>query len=283
MGNQLKTALLLGVLTVMIVWCGAMLGGAGGMITAFVFATGMNFFSYWFSDRLVLKMYRAREATESDAPELYGAVRKISSAAGLPMPRVYILPSESPNAFATGRNPRHAAVAVTAGIMRILNRQELEGVLAHEMAHINNRDILIGTIAAVLAGAITLLAGMARWGAILGGFGRDDDEGGSGLEILVLAFVAPLAAMIIQLAISRSREYLADATGARFAGSPAGLARALAKLEQAAQRTPLQSSPSTAHMFIVKPFSRSSMMQLFSTHPPIEERIRRLQSDAAQD
>jgi len=276
MGNQLKTAVLLSVLTCLIIWSGNMLGGQGGMVVAFFFAVGINFFSYWFSDKIILKMYGAQEATRAEAPELYAVVQKLAGAAALPMPKIYIISSDSPNAFATGRNPEHAAVAVTSGILRLLNNEELEGVIAHELAHIHNRDILIGTIAAVLAGAITMIAGMARWAFILGGMSRDDEGDGGGLGVLVLAVLAPLAAMIIQLAVSRTREYLADATGARFAGTSAGLARALEKLEYSAKRSPLQANPSTAHMFIVKPFSGNAITALFSTHPPVEKRVARL-------
>jgi len=278
MGNQFKTAILLGVLTCIIIWIGNVLGGQNGMMFAFILALGMNFFSYWFSDKIVLSMYRAKEVTEADAPDLFASVQKLTSASGLPMPRVYIIQSDSPNAFATGRNPSHAAIAVTSGIMRLLTREELEGVLAHELAHVHNRDILIGTIAAVLAGAITFIANMARWAAIFGGGSRDDEEGSSGIELLVLAVIAPIAAMIIQLAISRSREYLADETGARFAGNPFCLASALEKLNYASRKIPLPANPTTAHMFIVKPFSGKAMMSLFSTHPPIEERIKRLRA-----
>jgi heat shock protein HtpX len=278
MGNQLKTALLLGLLTALIIVFGNALGGQNGMMIGFVFAMGMNFFSYWFSDKIVLRMYNAQEVAEAQAPELFAIVHKLMSAAGLPMPKVYMIPDESPNAFATGRNPEHAAIAVTQGIMRLLSREELEGVLAHELAHVKNRDILIGTVAAVLAGVITYLAHMAQWAAMFGGFSRDeDDEGGGGLiGTLLLAILAPIAAMIIQMAISRSREYQADATGARFAGSPSGLAGALEKLDYASQRTPLQANPATENMLIVKPFTGGGIMNLFSTHPPIEERIRRL-------
>ncbi len=280
MGNQLKTALLLGTLTALIILFGNAIGGQGGMMVAFVFALGMNFFSYWFSDKIVLRMYRAQEVTQSEAPELYGMVQRLAASAGLPMPKLYIIPEESANAFATGRNPEHAAVAVTQGIMRLLSKQELEGVIAHELSHVRNRDILIGTVAAVLAGVITYLANMAQWAAMFGGFSRsDDDEGGGGgglVGTLLLAILAPIAAMILQLAVSRSREYLADETGARIAGTPAGLAGALEKLESASQRVPLNANPATENMFIVKPFTGGGIMNLFSTHPPIEERVRRL-------
>jgi len=278
MGNQMKTALLLGLLTCLIVLIGDAAGGRNGMLAALVFALLMNLCSYWFSDKIVLSLYRAREVSEAEAPELYGIVRKLCAAAGLPLPRVYIIPADAPNAFATGRNPQHAAVAVTEGIMRLLSRDELEGVLAHELAHIHNRDILIGTIAAVLAGAVTMIANMARWAAIFGAGGRDDEDRGGGLGMLLVAIIAPIAALIIQLAISRSREYLADETGARFAGNPLSLASALEKLSFASQRVPLPAHPSTAHLFIVHPLSGSSLMNLFSTHPPVEERIQRLRS-----
>jgi len=227
-------------------------------------------------------MYGAKEIAEAQAPELYGMVQKLAASSGLPMPRVFMIDSDSPNAFATGRNPQHAVVAVTSGLMRLLNREEIEGVLAHELSHIYNRDILIGTIAAIMAGMIMIIARMAQWAAIFGGVNRDErDDGGGALGFIVLAILAPLAATIIQLAISRSREYLADATGARFAGSPFGLANALKKLSLASQRVPLQANPSTAHMFIVNPLSGRSLMSLFSTHPPVEERIKRLVGEHA--
>jgi heat shock protein HtpX len=280
MGNQLKTALLLTALTALIMWIGKLFGGSTGIVYAFFFALAMNLASYWFSDKIVLKMYRAQELAQNTAPELYGIVQKLAAAAGLPMPRLYRIESDSANAFATGRNPEHAAIAVTTGLMQLLNREEIEGVLAHELSHIYNRDILVGTIAAVLAGVIMLLANMARWTAIFGGVSRDDrDEGSGGFGIIALAILAPLAAMIIQMAISRSREYLADATGARFAGTPCGLAGALEKLGSASQRIPLAANTSTAHMFIVNPLSAQSFATLFSTHPPLEERIKRLLGD----
>ena len=280
MGNQLKTAVLLGVLTALIVVFGSTLGGQNGMMIAFVFAIGMNLFSYWFSDKIVLRMYKAQEVSEAEAPELFAMVHRLTAAAGLPMPKLYSIPEDSPNAFATGRNPEHAAVAVTQGIMRLLSREELEGVLAHELAHVKNRDILIGTVAAVLAGVITYIAHMAQWGAMFGGFSRDDDdEGGGGLlGTILLAVLAPIAALLIQMAISRSREYLADETGARFAGTPSGLAGALEKLESASERIPLNANPATENMFIVKPFTGGGIMNLFSTHPPIQERIQRLRN-----
>ena len=278
MGNWFKTTLLLGAMTVLIVWIGNLFGGRQGMVLAFILAMGMNFFSYWYSDKIVLKMYRAREVSPQDFPKLYEAVRQLSQNAGLPMPRVYIIPEESPNAFATGRNPEHAVVAVTEGLLKSMNDEEATGVLAHEMAHVKNRDILIGSIAATMAGAIMILATMARWTAFFGG-GTQDDEGGGGLGavgLIAMSILAPIAAMLIQMAISRSREYQADATGARLAGNPEGLANALEKLGAASRRLPLKANPSTAHMFIVNPLSAGNMMSLFSTHPPLQERIARL-------
>jgi len=242
-------------------------------------AAGMNFFSYWFSDKIVLRMYHARAVGPQEAPELYGTVQTLCRRANLPMPKVYVIPQAAPNAFATGRNPEHAAVAVTEGLLKLMGREELMGVLAHELSHVRNRDILIGSIAATLAGAIMLLANMARWSAIFGGGRRDSEEGGGGgggLALIAMSIVAPLAAMLIQMAISRSREYMADATGASFAGSPQGLASALEKLGAYSKRLPMDASPATAHMFIVNPLSGRSLMSLFSTHPPLEERIARL-------
>ena len=277
MGNQIKTTILLAVMTALILWVGQLLGGRQGMIIALIFAAGMNFFSYWYSDKLVLKMYRAREVTRNQAPELYEMVDHLTRQAGLPMPKLYIIPQEAPNAFATGRNPEHAVVAVTEGLLKIMDRNEVTGVLAHELAHVKNRDILIGSIAATMAGAIMMLATMARWSAIFGG-GSNDDEGGGGgfIGLIVMSIIAPMAAMVIQMAISRSREYLADATGAGFAGHPEGLAKALEKLGAYSKRLPMDANPSTAHMFIVNPLSGRSMMRWFSTHPPIEERVARL-------
>lgn len=277
MGNQFKTALLLAALTVFIVLVGRMLGGRQGMIIAFFLAGGMNFFSYWYSDRVVLRMYRAQEINESQAPELYAMVKRLSRNAGLPMPRVYVIPQDTPNAFATGRNPEHAVVAVTEGLMTLMAPAEIEGVLAHELGHIKNRDILIGTVAATMAGAIMMLASMARWSAIFGGGRGNDEEGGmGGLGLIVMSLLAPVGAMIIQMAISRSREYLADAAGAAIAGRPEGLAAALEKLGAYSQKRPMQANPTTAHMFIVNPLSGQSFKSLFSTHPPIEERVSRL-------
>jgi heat shock protein HtpX len=258
-----------------------MVGGEQGMVVAFVFAGLMNFASYWWSDRIVLWMYGAQEVGEAEAPEFHALVRRLAQRAGLPMPRVYIMPTETPNAFATGRNPEHAAVAATEGILRILTQDELEGVMAHELGHVRNRDILISTLAATLAGAIMMLARMAQWAALFGG-GRnsDEDEGGSTgiVGMLILVIVAPLAAMLIQMAISRAREYLADATGARISRKPWALADALEKLERAATAVPLDANPATAHMFIVNPLRGSSILHLFSTHPPIEERVARLRA-----
>ena len=276
MGNALKTTFLLAVLTVLFVLVGKAIGGQSGMIFAFGLAIVMNVGSYWFSDKIVLRMYGAREVTEAEAPQIHGMVRRLATAAGTPMPKVYIIPEESPNAFATGRNPAHAAVAVTEGIVRILSPDELEGVLAHEMAHVKNRDILIGTVAATLAGAIMMLANMAKFAAIFGGGSRDDREGGGGLELLVMAILAPLGAMLVQMAVSRSREYLADETGARFCGRPEALARALEKIAGWSRQVPMQASPATAHMFILSPLSGGGIMSLFSTHPPVEKRVERL-------
>ena len=279
MSNQIRTVILLGLLTGVIVWLGRFFGGAQGMLIAFIFAMIMNFASYWFSDKIVLAMYRARELSPNEAPELYNMVRELAGNAGLPMPKLYMVPSQTPNAFATGRNPKHAVVAVTEGILRLLSMDELRGVLAHELSHVKNRDILIGSIAATLAGVIMILADMARWGAIFGAFGGDDDEGGGIIGLLIVSIVAPLAAVLIQMAISRSREFLADATGAKIAHDPEGLARALEKLSYAAQKIPMvEAKPQTAHMFIVNPLTGKGIAKLFSTHPPMEERIRRLRA-----
>lgn len=278
MGNIFKTAVLLAVLTAMLVLLGGALGGRQGMMIAFIVALAMNFFSYWFSHKIVLAMYGARPVTESEAPRLYAIVRRLATRGGIPVPPLYIIPSDAPNAFATGRNPEHAAVAVTEGIMRILDEDELEGVLAHELSHVRNRDVLISTIAATLAGAITYLAHMAQWAAMFGG-GRDDEErGGNPIALILMAVLAPIAAMLVQLAVSRAREYHADATGARLAGRSAGLAGALAKLERASSVVHMDANPATAHLFIVNPLSGRSLMGLFSTHPPVEERIARLRA-----
>ena len=276
MGNNFKAVILLAVMTVFIVLVGQMMGGPGGMVIALFLAAGINLFSYWFSDKIVLRMYKAQEVTPDETPQVYDIVRKLAVHAGLPMPRIYVIPEKSPNAFATGRNPEHAVVAVTEGLLELMNREEIEGVLAHELAHIKNRDILIGSIAATLAGAIMVIASMARWSAIFGGSRSDDEEGGGIIGLIVMSIVAPVAAMLIQMAISRSREYMADATGAGFAGNPKGLSGALAKLGAYSGRLPMDANPATAHMFIVNPLSGRSLMSLFSTHPPLEERISRL-------
>jgi heat shock protein HtpX len=278
MENKIKTFLLLGGLTLFLIFMGKLIGGRSGMYIAFILALGMNFFSYWFSDKIVLRMYGAQEVSPAEAPELHRMVDDLSREAGIPKPKVYIIPDDSPNAFATGRNPEHAAVAATSGIMRILTPEELKGVLAHEIGHVRNRDILISTIAATMAGAIMILADMARFAAFFGG--RDDEDSGGGIiGVIVMSIVAPLAAMLIQMAISRSREYLADETGAHLAHNPMSLASALGKLERGAEQRPMDhATPATAHMFIVNPLTGGSLLRLFSTHPPIEERIARLRA-----
>jgi heat shock protein HtpX len=276
--NNFKTGILLTLLTVLLVAAGSVLGGQHGALIAFVFALLMNGGAYWFSDRVVLRMYKAGEVSEAEAPELYGIVADLTQRARIPMPRVYVIPSQALNAFATGRNSKHAAVAVTEGLLRILDRRELAGVLAHELSHVKHRDILIGTVAATIAGAIAMLASMARWGAMFGGFSRDGEgRGGNIFVVLAVSIVAALAATLVQLAISRSREYGADAGAAQLLGDPSGLITALRKLELGAQRVPLASNPATAHLFIVNPLRGGGMSKLFSTHPPIEERIQRLQ------
>jgi len=269
------------VLTGIFILVGTAIGGKSGAIYAFVFAGLMNFVMYWFSDKMVLRMYGAKEVTQGEAPELYGIVAELTSKASLPMPKVYIMENDTPNAFATGRNPEHAAVAVTSGIMRILSREELMGVIGHELSHIQHRDILISTIAATMAGAISILASMARWGAMFGGVRSDDEEGGGGniLVVILVSIFASIAAMLIQMAISRSREYMADEGGAHLS-NPLSLAKALGKLETASQRIPMEANPSTAHMFIVNPLKGGGVLSLFSTHPPIEERIARLEEMA---
>lgn len=274
--NMLKTMLLMVFLTVMLIAIGGALGGRTGMTFALIMAFGMNFITYWFSDKIVLRMYSARQVTESEAPELYGIVRRLAQKAGLPMPKVYMVDEDQPNAFATGRNPEHAAVAATTGILRILSREELEGVLAHELAHVKHRDILISTVAATIAGAISYLAQMAQWSMIFGG--RRDDEDSNPIAAIVMMIVAPIAAMLIQMAISRSREYSADEGGAEISGNPLYLANALKKLQIASQQIPMNANPATAHMFIVNPLSGGALMKLFSTHPPMEERIARLEA-----
>jgi heat shock protein HtpX len=279
--NTTKTIVLMVGLTVLLVFLGGAFGGRQGMIFAFIFALATNMISYWFSDKIVLRMYGAQEATEAEAPMLWGVTHDLALKMNMPMPKVYLIPSESPNAFATGRNPKHAAVAATQGILRMLTREELEGVMAHELGHVRNRDILIGTIAAAIAGAISMLAYMAQWAMIFGGFGgrRDDDEGSGGvIGGILMIILAPIAAALIQMAISRSREYEADATGARICGNPLWLANALRKLEAGSQRVPLNANPATAHMFIVNPLRGGGFGSLFSTHPPLEDRIARLES-----
>jgi heat shock protein HtpX len=280
MGNMFKTAVLLAALTALLLLIGDFLGGAQGMVVAFVFALLINFGSYWFSDRIVLAMYGAQPVDEAAAPEIYRVVRTLTTRAGLPMPRVYIIPEDTPNAFATGRNPSHAAVAVTQGILRILSEDELEGVLAHELSHVKNRDTLTMTLAATLAGAVTMVARMAGYAAMFGGRRSDDeDSGGGAIGAIVMMIVAPIAAILIQLAISRAREFQADASGARMAGHPWGLAKALEKLEIASKLSPMDASPATAHLFIVNPLrGAGGLSTLFSTHPPIEERIARLRA-----
>jgi heat shock protein HtpX len=279
--NTLKTGFLMILMTALIVGIGSLFGHGHGVVIAFAFAVIMNVGSYWFSDKIVLSMYRARPVTEVEAPGLYSLVGRLATQAGLPMPKLYIVPNDMPNAFATGRNPQHAAVAVTDGLMRILDQSEVEGVIAHELAHVKNRDILISTIAATMAGAIMMASHMARFAMIFGGYGgRDRDRGGIGA--LVAIIVAPIAAMMIQFAISRSREYQADATGAQISGRPMGLANALLKLESASKYVPSTASPATAHMFIVNPLNGRGMMGLFSTHPPIQDRVQRLESIARE-
>lgn len=286
--NGFRTTILLAVLTALVVWIGQMVGGPNGAVIALIFAGAMNFFSYWFSDKIVLKMYGGQQITANDDPELYSLVQELAAKGGLPMPKVYVIPEDAPNAFATGRNPEHAAVAVTQGIRRILTKRELAGVLGHELSHVKNRDILISSIAATLAGAISYMAQMAQFAAIFGGGrSRDDGEGNGGGGIFGLLFmmiVAPIAAMLIQMAVSRSREFMADAGGAKISGDPLALAGALRKLHMGAQNIPLEVSPATqnatAHMFIVSPLSGGSFASLFSTHPAMEERVARLEAMA---
>jgi heat shock protein HtpX len=282
---MVRTTILLGALTGIIMAMGQWLGGSQGLTIAFIFAVVMNFGSYWFSDKIVLAAYGARQVSEAEAPMLYRIVHNLALKAGIPMPRIYVIPQDSPNAFATGRNPQHAAVAATEGILRLMNERELTGVLAHELGHVRNRDILISSIAATLAGVIIHVANMAQWAAMFGLGGRSDDrEGGGGgaLGLIAMAILAPLAATIIQMAISRTREYAADDSGARLCGDPLALASALRKLGMASERIPMDASPQTAHMFIVNPLSGASFARLFSTHPPLEERIERLERMAGQ-
>lgn len=285
MTSQLKTGLLLGLLTAVLVLMGSAMGGKTGLVIALVMAVVMNVGSYWFSDRIVLSMYRAQELSEEDAPGLFDLTRQLAANAGLPMPKLYLVPQEQPNAFATGRNPANAAVAVTEGLLRLVSPEELSGILAHEMAHIKNRDILVQTIAAVVGGAITSVATMLQWGAIFGMGRSSDEEGGGGgaFGAILMAIVAPIAAMLIQMAISRSREYLADETGAKLVGNPLPLAGALKKLDDYAHAIPMHgANPATENMFIVSPLSGGGVAGLFSTHPPTEERIRRLRAMAGR-
>lgn len=284
MTSQLKTLLLLSLLTGLIVVIGRVLGGSTGMVLAFGFALLMNVGSYWYSDKIVLRMYKAQELEPADAPAVHKMVEEMAAEAGMPKPRIYLIPQEAPNAFATGRNPSNAVVAVTSGIMRLLTPEELRGVLAHELGHVKNRDILIQSVAAVLGGAIVMMANILQWSTIFGGFGgSDDDEGGNPLAALAMAFLAPVAATLIQMAISRSREYLADETGAKLSHDPLALASALEKLEAYSQRIPMQgANPATENMFIVNPFSGRNMANLFATHPPIPERVARLKAMAGR-
>ncbi|MFQ5699297.1 MAG: zinc metalloprotease HtpX [Myxococcota bacterium] len=284
--NNLKTGLLLIALTLLLVWIGGLLGGQGGMLIAFGFAIVMNVGAYWWSDKMVLRMYRAQEIAEVDDPELYGVIADLAQRAQLPMPRVYRIPSPALNAFATGRNPAHAAVAITDGLRSMLDRSELMAVMGHELSHVRHRDILIGTVAATIAGAVSMLGSMARWGAIFGGYGRDNDSGGGNiLVVLVVSMLAGLAAMLVQTAISRSREFEADAGSARLLGDPQPMIAALRKLEAGAEQIPMQANPATAHMMIISPLrgrNRGVMAKFFSTHPSTDDRIARLQSLVGQ-
>ena len=278
MANMMKTTLFLALLTGLFVAVGGLLGGQNGMVMAFGLALVMNFVSYWFSDKIVLKMYGAKPLAEGEAPAVHRIVRNLATKAGIPMPKLYLLPSAAPNAFATGRNPQHAAVAVTDGIMRIMDEKELEGVLAHELSHVLNRDILISTVAATIAGAISMLANMAQWGLMFGGSRDEEGRSTNPIALILTIILAPLAAMVIQMAVSRSREYQADASGARLTRNPEGLASALGKLDQASRVVHMNANPATAHLFIVNPLTGRSLMNLFMTHPPIQERIARLRS-----
>jgi heat shock protein HtpX len=278
MSNMVKTTVFLALLTGLFVAVGGLVGGRSGMVMAFVFALIMNFVSYWFSDKIVLKMYGAQPIGEAEAPAVHRIVRNLATKAGIPMPKLYLIPSEAPNAFATGRSPQHAAVAVTEGILRIMNETELEGVLAHELSHVLNRDVLISTVAATVAGAISMLANMAQWGLMFGGSRDEEGRGTNPIALLLTVILAPIAAMLIQMAVSRSREYQADASGARLTRNPGSLASALAKLGQAARIIPMNANPATAHLFIVNPLSGRALASLFATHPPLEDRIARLQA-----
>ena len=280
--NTLKTTFLLTALTLLLLFVGKAIGGNGGMMFALIMAGVMNFVSYWFSDKIVLRMYSAREVTEAEAPRLYRITNQLAMKAKLPMPKVYIIPGMTPNAFATGRNPQHAAVAATEGILQTLNDEELEGVMAHELAHAGNRDILISSIVATIAGAISYLAHMAQFAAMFGGRRDSDEEGGNPMVMLAMAIVAPIAAMLVQMAISRSREYQADEAGARICRKPLALASALKKLHMGVAVIPMQANTATAHMFIVSPLTGGGLMSLFSTHPPMEERVKRLEDLSRQ-
>jgi heat shock protein HtpX len=283
MGNTFKTAFLLTALTLLLMMIGRAFGGQNGMAIALAVAVVMNFVAYFFSDKVALATYRAQPVTREQLPRVYQVVERLTQKIGIPMPKIYVIPTESPNAFATGRNPQHASVAVTHGILNLLNDEELEGVLAHELGHVNNRDILISSIAATLAGAITMLANMGKWAMIFGGFGgRDERERGGGLAALLMLIVAPIAAMLIQLAVSRSREYQADASGAHYTGNPYALASALRKLDAYSRQIPMVASPSTAHLFIIQPLLGVNVGNLFSTHPPIAKRIERLTGQPAE-
>ena len=277
MGNTVKTAFLLTLLTLLLIWIGGHFEGRNGLIFGFLLAAGMNFFTYFYSDKLALKMYKAQPVAREQLPRAYAVVERMTQRMGIPMPKMYVIPTQSPNAFATGRNPKHASVAMTEGILALLNDEELEGVLAHELGHVQNRDILTSSIAATLAGAITLIARMGYWAALFGGYGGGKRERGGGVSSLFMLFLAPVAAMLIQLAVSRSREYEADATGAKTTGNPYALASALEKIEAYSKRVPLVASPSSAHLFIAQPLVGGGMFtNLFSTHPPMEKRIERL-------
>jgi heat shock protein HtpX len=279
MGNTFKTAFLLTALTLLLMVVGRALGGPNGMLLALGIAVVTNFVAYFFSDKIALRTYRAQAVTREQLPRVYHVVERMTQKIGLPMPKIYVIPTESPNAFATGRNPKHASVAVTEGILKLLNDEELEGVLAHELGHVNNRDILISSVAATIAGAITWL----RYGAYFGGMGdRDDRRGGGGFGALLMLILAPIAALLIQMAVSRSREYAADETGAHFTGNPYALASALAKLDAYSRRVPMMGTPTTAHLFIVQPLLGMSFGNLFSTHPPIAKRIERLTGRPAE-
>jgi heat shock protein HtpX len=282
MGNTFKTAFLLTLLTLLLMFIGRVFGGQNGMLLALAFAAVLNFVSYFYSDKIALKMYRAQPVTREELPRAYATVERLTQKIGIPMPKIYVIPNDSPNAFATGRNPQHASVAVTQGILNLLNDEELEGVLAHELGHVNNRDILISSVAATVAGAITMLASMGRFAFMFGGMGSRDERRGGGIGALFMLILAPIAASLIQLAVSRSREYQADATGAHFTGNPYALASALAKLDAYSRRLPMQATPSTAHLFIIQPFLGMSFGSLFSTHPPIAKRIERLTGRPAE-